>query len=172
METTLEYILKNSYKVDMITYLKTHPEDFEEAIKLALSDKPPYSWRAAWLLWSCMDKNDERIKKIIKDIIGILPTKNENQQRELFIILQQMELDEEHEGVLFNICVNVWETINLKPSVRYNAFKLILKIAKKHPDLSNELVFLTQKRYMDSLSYTVKKSISKRMNELIERNIK
>lgn len=62
-ETKLEYILTNSYKAEMITYLKTHPEDFREAIKLAISDKQPYSWRASWLLWSCMDKNDLRIRK-------------------------------------------------------------------------------------------------------------
>ena len=166
METGLEHILTNSYKADMISYLEAHPEDFEETIKLAISDKQPYSWRAAWLLWSCMDKNDQRIKKYIKDIINTLTTKNDDQQRELFIILQQLELDEEYEGVLFNNCVNVWEKINKKPSVRYNAFKLIIKIAKKHSDLSHEVVFLTQNQYMDSLSDTVKKSISKMIKEL------
>ena len=81
-----------------------------------------------------------------------------------------MEIDEEYEGTLFNICVNVWEKINKKPSVRYNAFKLIIKIAKKHPDLSHEVVFLTQNQYMDSLSDTVKKSISKMINELEGKN--
>jgi len=50
----------------MISYLKSHPDDFEEIIKLAIVDKQPYSWRAAWLLWSCMDKNDQRIHKYIK----------------------------------------------------------------------------------------------------------
>ncbi|MCK5103860.1 MAG: hypothetical protein KAR17_13645, partial [Cyclobacteriaceae bacterium] len=92
METTLEHILTNSYKADMISYLESHPDDFEEAIRLAISDKQPYSWRAAWLLWSCMDKNDQRIKSYIKDIINTLTSKNDDQQRELFIILQQMEL--------------------------------------------------------------------------------
>lgn len=166
METALEHILTNFYKAEMISYLESHPEDFEEAIRLAMTDKQPYSWRAAWLLWSCMDKNDQRIKKYIKDIINTLTTKNDDQQRELFIILQQMELDEEDEGLLFNICVDVWEKINKKPSVRYNAFKLIIKIAKKHPDLSHELIFLAQNQYMDSLSDTVKKSIYKMIKEL------
>ena len=166
METALEHILTNSYKADMISYLESHLEDFEEAIRLAISDKQPYSWRAAWLLWSCMDKNDQRIKRYIKDIINTLTTKNDDQQRELLIILQQMELDEEYEGVLFNICVDVWEKINKKPSVRYNAFKLIVKIAKNHPDLSYEVIFLTQNKYMDSLSDTVNKSVSKMIKEL------
>ncbi|HOT89685.1 MAG TPA: hypothetical protein PKZ43_03525 [Bacteroidales bacterium] len=62
----LEYILTHSYKTDMISYLKSHPDDFEEIIRLAIADKQPYSLRAAWLLWSCMDKNDQRIHKYIK----------------------------------------------------------------------------------------------------------
>jgi len=39
METALEHFLTSSYKADMISYMDTHPEDFEEAIKLAISNK-------------------------------------------------------------------------------------------------------------------------------------
>lgn len=37
----------------------------------------------------------------------------------------------------------------------------MIKIIKKHPDLSKEIIFLTESHYTDSLSDTVKKSISK-----------
>ena len=69
LETTLENKLLNSYKDEMISFMDTHPEFFEEAIELAIADKQPYSWRAAWLLWSCMEENDKRIRKYIKKII-------------------------------------------------------------------------------------------------------
>ncbi len=165
METPLEHILTNSHKSEMICYLKSHTEYFEEAIRLAISDKQPYSWRAAWLLWSCMENNDRRIKGYIKKIINTITTHNDNQLRELFIILQKMELNDREEGILFNVCVEVWKKISKKPSVRFNAFKLIVKIAKKHPDLFNEAVFLTQNQYMDSLSVGVQKSIHKMIEE-------
>lgn len=84
----------------------------------------------------------------------------------MFIILQQMDINEELEGLLFNHCVSVWEKINKKPSVRFNAFKVLIKIAQKHPDLSREIVFLTQDQYMDSLSPAVNKSISEMLKEL------
>ena len=166
VETKLEHILTNSYKADMISYMKSHPEDFEEAIELAIKDKQPYSWRAAWLLWSCMDKNDQRINKYIEKIIDTLPTKSDDQLRELLIILQRMELKDQYEGKLFDICVNIWENIGKQPSVRYNAFKLMIRIIKRHPDLSKEVVFLTESQYTDSLSDTVKKSISKMISRL------
>jgi hypothetical protein len=164
METALEWILTNSYKAEMISYLSAHPEDFEEAIKLAIADKQPYSWRAAWLLWSCMGKNDQRIQGYVKNIIEKIADRNDDQQRELLKILQQMEINKELEGLLFNHCLTVWEKINKKPSVRFNAFKVIVKIAQKHPELAHEINFLTQDQYMDSLSPTVKKSI----NEMIK----
>src|SRR5215204_2852201 len=116
----------------MISYLKSHPEDFEEAIKLAISDKQPYSWRAAWLLWSCMDKNDKRVRKYIKNIIAAIPTKKDNQQRELLMILLRMELNENSEGQLFDICMKIWEKVEKNPSLRYNAFKLLVSISKNH----------------------------------------
>jgi hypothetical protein len=167
METALEWTLTNSYKADMISYLAAHPEDFEELIKLSIADKQPYSWRAAWLLWSCMEENDQRIQGYLKKIINTISARNDDQQRELLIILQKMEISEELEGSLFNHCVAVWERIGKKPSVRYNALKIIVKISKKHPDLSHEIGFLLQDQYMESLSSTVKKSISKMIKEII-----
>ena len=150
----------------MISYMEAHPEDFVEAIQLAISDKQPYAWRAAWLLWSCMELNDIRIQTHLKKIIDCIHTKGADHQRELFKILLQMNLDEDNEGILYNACVHIWKQINKKPSVRLTAFKLMAKIAKKYPELSQEILFLTQNHYLDSLSDAVKKSIAKMLREL------
>jgi hypothetical protein len=166
METALEWILTNSYKADMISWLSAHPEYFEEAIELALTNKPPFSWRAAWLLWSCMEENDKRMQGHVKDIIEALSEKKDNHQRELMIILQKMEIREELEGLLFNHCAEVWEKINKQPSVRLNAFKMMVRIAQKHPDLFHEIAFLTQEQYLDSLSPAVRRSVSRMKKEL------
>ncbi len=165
MNTPLENILMNAYKTDMISYLESNPEDFEEAVQLAIAVKQPYSWRAAWLLWSCISDNDPRIRKYIREIIDALAGKDDDHQRELLKILLQMDLDEEYEGFLFNICVSIWEKINKKPSVRLTAFKLIVKIARKYPDLANEIHYLTQKHYLDPLSPAVRKSVAKMVRE-------
>ena len=165
METALEHILMSSYKDEMISFINTHPEVFKEAIELAISDKQPYSWRAAWLLWSCMEENDQRIQGYIKSIINTITTKNDGHQRELIKILLQMELKEKYEGILFNVCMDIWEQIYKKPSVRFTAFKFIVKIAKKYPDLSDEIIVLTQNQYLDSLSPGVKNSVSRMIKE-------
>jgi len=167
MPTPLEQILISSYKADMIFWMHAHPEAFEEAVRLAVSDKQPYSWRAAWLLWSCIEPNDPRICGHIKRFIANLEYKDDGHQRELLKILLLMDLSEEDEGFLFNVCVSVWEKISKVPSVRLTALKLIVKIAGKYPDLSHEIKFLTQEQYLGSLSPAVIKSISKLVKDFI-----
>ena len=164
METNLEHILTHSYKADLIRYMNSHPEDFDELISLAIKDVQPYSWRAAWLLWSCMEPDDPRVHKHIRQIINGLTSKNDDQLRELMIVLRRMEVDEAVEGKLFDICVGVWEKIGKKPSVRFNAFKLISKIAGRHPELSHEIEFLLDPRFLESLSQTARKSIQVEAN--------
>jgi len=92
LETLLQHMLTNYKKAAMISYIAAHTGHFEEMIELALFDKQPCSWRAAWLLWSCMEVNNRREQGYIKRLIDSIPSKNDNQQRELFIILQKMEL--------------------------------------------------------------------------------
>ena len=165
METPLEWILTNSYKADMISYLAAHPEDFNEAMALAVADKQPYSWRAAWLLWSCVEENDSRIQGYVEKIIHTIPNRNDDQQRELLKILLQMDINEDFEGLLFNHCVYLWEKINKKPSVRFTAFKMMVKIAQRHPELIKEVIILGQSRYMDSLSTAANKSIQRMIKQ-------
>jgi len=168
METALEEKLICSYKEEMISFLKSHPEHFDEAIKLAISDNQPYSWRSAWLLWSCMEENDKRIQKHIKSIVESIKTKKDGHQRELLKILYRMEIKEKYEGVLFDICITIWEGIGKNPSVRITALKFTLKMANKHPELLEEIVLLTQDHYLESLSPGVKRSIERMMKDVTQ----
>ena len=160
-ETSLEYALMHSRKNEMISFIKAHPEYFEEAIELAIQDRQPYSWRAAWVLWSCITNNDTRVQKHIPKIIESIKDKEDGHQRELIKILLEMDLNEEQEGYLFDICVSLWEEVEKKPSVRYTAFKFINKTAYKYPDLSIEILLLAQEKYMITLSPGVRRSILK-----------
>jgi len=167
METKLEYVLTHAHKAEMVSFIRAHPEYYEEAIDLTVADKQPYSWRAAWLLWSCIEKNDPRVQGHIQRILDNIRNKSDGHQRELIKILLEMHLDEEQEGYLYDLCVSLWKETEKKPSVRFTAFNCIQKIARKYPDLTNELVLLTQDKFMDSLSPGVRRSILK----MIKRNL-
>ena len=166
METALEKTLTSCYKDEMISFMNAHPECFDEAVELALSDKQPYSWRAAFVLWSVIEENDKRIKKHINKIVKAVKDKNDGHQRELLKILLMMQLDDKYEGILFDICMNVWEQIDKSPSVRVNALKMIIKIAEKHTELIKEISFLAQDHYLESLSPGAKHSVKKLMSKI------
>ena len=166
MESSLENKLMTSYKNEMISFLKSHPEYFEEAIQLSIGDKQPYSWRAAFLLFDCMEENDKRIKKHIKPIVNCIKHKKDGHQRELLKILYKMEIKTNYEGQIFDICMNLWEQINKAPSVRLTALKFIIKIASKYPELLEEIIPLTQDHYLESLSPGIKRSIERMMEEI------
>lgn len=166
MQSDLENILTNSYKQDVIYYINDHPEDFDKVIRLAVSDKQPYAWRAAWLLCNCMEDNDKRLQPYISKIITVLMDRKDGHQSGLLKILHRMELEEDHEAFLFDCCITLWENINKIPSVRLYALKTILKMAGKYPDLSSEIISLVQDCYLESLSPGVRHSIKKLLKGL------
>jgi len=96
-----------------------------------------------------------------------LENKSDSHQRELLKILLMIELDERYEGILFDICIDIWEQINKAPSVRINALRLIVKIANSHPELKQEISFLTQDHYFASLSPGARHSALKIMKEVL-----
>lgn len=167
MESILETKLMTLYKNEMISFLKSHPEHFEEAVRLAISNKQPYSWRAAFSLWGCIEENDKRIQKHIKTIINSIKDKEDGHQRELLKILYKMKISKKYEGQIFDICMSLWEQIGKAPSVRMNALKFIIKIVKKHPELAEEIKFITQDQYFESLSPGAKHSFKKIIKEVM-----
>ncbi|MFO7922173.1 MAG: hypothetical protein R6U58_00595, partial [Bacteroidales bacterium] len=72
------------------------------------------------------------------------------------------------EGCLFDLCITIWEKIHYRPSVRWHAFNTIVGIAKRHPYLFNEINFLTEDHYLDTLSPGIKNSIDRMIREFSE----
>ena len=170
MQSQLEKMLISSYKEEMIAFLKTHPEYFNEAIGLAISDNQPFAWRSAFVLFDSMEENDKRIKKHINTIIKCINDKKDGHQRELLKILYKMNLNEKQEGIVFDTCIRLWEQIGKNPSVRITALKFILKIAGKYPELLEEIKFLLNEEYLTTLSPGVKHSIRKMIKGLVHQD--
>lgn len=149
-------------KEEMKKHLQEDPEAFAKILQEAISD----SWRSAWLLNHCIEKNDVRLQNHIESIADSIEGKEDGHRRELMKILLKMEFDNELEGKIFNLAVNTWEQIRQQPSVRQVAFRLIVKIAKKHPELTHEIRFLTKPHYLEPLSKGIKHSILNMIAEM------
>ncbi|NJB82450.1 hypothetical protein [Wenyingzhuangia aestuarii] len=156
----LDFILDKRIDKDfLIQTFKEQAEVHAAAIQVALSNKQPHAWRATWILTHCTKKDDDRIHPYIDEFIKAIDQKKDGHQREILKILDKMSLDEEQEGRLFDICMNLWENIAKAPALRYMAFKQIHKTYQKYPELNGELEFISQEHYLESLSPGIKKII-------------
>jgi len=169
MEDSLEHILSKLLKKELIAYIESNPKKVVEVIQLAKSNKPPHSSRAAYLLSKIITKNSIDIEQHVVQILDILPLVEDGQQRDLINVLNEITLSEEEEGILYDLCISFWSDLNKIPSIRFNAFRYILKTCKKYPELNNELILLTEDYYLDTLSQGIKKAILKRLQELKEK---
>lgn len=149
----------------MIAFMESHPEKFNELIELAIIHEHPYSWRAAWLLFDCMEENDLRVKPYVQQMIDVFDEIEDGQKRDLIKVLRRMEIEEEQEGLLFDTCISIWTKADKIPSVRWSALKLMLQITKKHPELYQEVVLLTQNEYIETFSPGIGRSIKKLLKD-------
>lgn len=166
MTQSLNHILTDRLQKDqMVAFLKKNPTLFDETIKISIGDDKPQSWRAAWLVKHYMQKNDRHVKPKINLILKVISNKGDGHQRELLKILLEMELNEKQEGILFDKCMNIWEDIAKSPSVRSFAFLILINTVKKYPELINEIEFLTQSHYLETLSPGIRNSVERIIRE-------
>ncbi len=166
MSESLELVLAKYQKAAMLEYMAAHPEEFETALTIATGEETHANWRAAWLITNCMEDNDERIKPHLDKLVSAVSDKEDGHQRELLKILLRMELKEDHESFLFDHCVMLWESVKRTHSVRYIAFRMMVKVAEHYPELKREILELTQPQYVNSLSPGIRNSIQKMIRAL------
>lgn len=166
MSESLELVLAKYQKAAMLEYMAAHPEDFDKALTIAAGEEPHLNWRAAWLVTNCMEDNDQRIQPHLDTLVSAVSGKEDGHQRELMKILLRMELNEDHESFLFDHSVMLWESVKRTHSVRYIAFRIMVKVAEHYPELKHEVLELTQPQYVNSLSPGIRNSIQKMITAL------
>ena len=160
-----EILMGRFRKEQVVELLNDKPQCFNQTLELALQTIDPVSWRAAWVLFHYMEERDPRLQIHLNQLISAIPEKKDGQQRELLRIIEQLDIPEEQEGILFDVCMNIWEQVGKIPSVRIFAFRVIHKIAQKYPELQSELKFMTQPQYLDTLSPGIKRAVIRMAGE-------
>lgn len=159
-------LVQNFNKKELVLFVNKNTDNFTFAMKIALSEEQPYAWRAVWIINHATKNRDPRLTKYLNLIIKNLQEKQDGHQRELLKLVEKIEIEEENEGYIFDLCMTIWGDVDKIPSVRIIALKLIIKIVKKYPELMNEIKFITQEHYLETLSPGIKKSMIKMMREI------
>ena len=163
----IESLLANKFSKDeLVSFLEKNPNQFNDVYNIAATNNQPQAWRAAWLLNQTMVKNDKRLQNKVSPILKLLPNCSEGHQREWIRVLEKLKINENQESVLFDICINIWQDVFKSPGVRIVAFRFLVKIAKKYPELINEVEPLTQSHFTETLSPGIKNSFLKLKKEI------
>lgn len=109
------------------------------------------------------EKNNKRLQKPIHNIIKSIKGKEDGHQRELIKIVRKMQLNEKNEGIFFDVCMSIWEYVKKQPAVRYYCGLFIIEMAKKYPEIKNELDYLTADYYTKTLSPGIKRIFEKEL---------
>jgi len=169
MSEELESMLRARFNRDeLISYLENDLNAFDTAVNIALSDEQPQAWRATWLIGQCIKQDDHRVKKAVKKVIPLLSNKDDGHLREWLKIIEKSKLSERQEGEIFDLCVTIWELIDKSPSVRIVALRFLVKIVKKYPELVEEIKYLFQDHYTETLSPGINNSFYKLKKELFK----
>jgi len=141
--------------------LRENSAVFDEAIQLALQSDERIAWRAAWVLFHAMEDYDPRLQPHLAAFVSALRGKRDGHQREMLKIIERLKPDDDLEGELFDICMSIWENQGKSPSARITSFRIMYSIAKKYPELLQELNYLLQEHYTESLSPGIRNSLKK-----------
>ena len=159
MKEMLESLfVKNFSKDTLVSFIKNDSKKIEEAYKIALTNNQPQAWRAAWILNHVIKNNDESFIIKVDPILKVLLDCKDGHQREWLKVLEKLKLLENQKSELFDICIEIWSDIFKRPGTRITAFRFLVKLVKKYPELKNEIVPLTQSHFTNSLSPGIKNS--------------
>ena len=162
MNPSLKDLLNGHLQKDpIVSLLRENSAVFDEAIQLALQSDERTAWRAAWVLFHAMEDYDPHLQPHLKAFVSALHGKRDGHQRELLKIIERLTPDDDLEGELFDICMSIWENQGKSPSARITSFRIMYSIAKKYPELLQELNYLLQEHYTESLSPGIRNSLKK-----------
>jgi hypothetical protein len=168
-EKSLRAILSGRFDRDeLVQQIHTDVGLRDEAIQLMLQIEQPYGWRAAWVMKEYFRMHKSQVYRYLNRILKLILNTDDSHQRELLHIVEVAELDDEQEGMLFDICLTLWESIGKKGSVRHVSFNLLARIIKKYPELKNEIQHLVTEEYLEPLSPGIRKAVEKEIGRVLK----
>lgn len=146
--------------------LHNNPEEVEQAIQLSMKPEQPEGWKAAWVVKNILRPDDPRLVKHLDNIIKTLPDRQDGHQRELLHLLERCSLNEDQEGLVFEICFEIWTSVRKLPTARLSAFQILVGFVSKYPELLHEVKHVTQSEYLETLSPGVKRACQRLLSKI------
>ncbi|MEM1219567.1 MAG: hypothetical protein AAGH79_11665 [Bacteroidota bacterium] len=140
IRSTLERSYSKAGALQIADYIGSDPERFQALMDIFLFDEYRISQRSAWVLSHVADRHLFLIHPYIEAIIDrMLTSNNDAIKRNTLRIFAMMELPEEWQGRMVDICFNLLDNPKEPIAVRVHAMQNLWNICQKEPELIPEL---------------------------------
>jgi len=110
-------------------------------LRIALQEKDPLAWRAAWLLDCSDEKKPGLVQKHLSRIIGSLEgLQSRGTLRSLLRLLTRYRIPEKEQGLLIDLCFSYLVSELYPVAVKAHAMQIIYNHVLLYPELKNELI--------------------------------
>ena len=128
-----------------INEVQSSPEKFKSLLDIALREKDPLAWRAAWVLDGSDEKSPGLARDYISDIVCKLPDlKSNGSIRSLLRMLCRYEIHEDDQGILIDLCFKYLVSELYPVAVKVHAMQIVYHHVLIYPELKDELVTVIQ----------------------------
>ena len=114
---------------------------FNTLVDLALHEKDPVAWRAAWVLDGSDEKKHGLARKHISAIVSALPQlESKGTLRSLLRLLSRHRIPERDQGLLIDLCFSYLVSEQYPVAVKAHAMQIIYHHVLLYPELKKELI--------------------------------
>ncbi|WP_421750787.1 hypothetical protein [Croceimicrobium sp.] len=160
-EHFLEILRARPRKEELQKY-SNNPDYHQYLREVCLSNDQQINWRAAWLLADLPAKDLQQIFPSAQILIELLATpQKDGYLREIVKIINQLELNEDEEGLFYEAALKLWENLAMASATRIHAIRSLFKIAEVYPELKLELEAYNDDYYFQGLSPGIARQIRK-----------
>ena len=128
-----------------IIEVQSSPEKFKSLLDIALVEKDPLAWRAAWVLDGSDEKSPGLARDYISTVVCKLPEiKSNGSIRSLLRMLCRYDIREDDQGILIDLCFKYLVSEFYPVAVKVHAMQIVYQHVLIYPELKEELVTVIQ----------------------------
>ncbi len=126
--------------VRIAQYIGENRERFDEVVNLVIGKDPILAQRAAWVMGMHAEKFPHLILPYLSKLIPLLVKQvHDAVKRNILRVLQYAEIPRKYEAKLLSNCFDLLSGSDTPPAIKAFSITVIVNLAKKYPDLLQEL---------------------------------
>lgn len=154
-EILKEHSKRQAHKI--AAWVGSDEDRFEELLEFVLKDEPIVSQRAAYAFGVVADLQPQLMQKHLEVLIETLkqPKLHDAVKRNIVRMLQEVHIPDDLLGTVTDVCFGYLASGVEPIAIKAFSMTVLLKVARRYPDIKNELKMLIEHQLIDASPATL-----------------